>query len=399
MIARTFQRYIPLSAIALASAAFLSLGGCSKGGPEAHAATEGGAPPPPPVSVAAVVAKSVVEHQEFSGRIEAVDSAEIRARVGGTIESVHFKSGALVKKGDVLFIIDQRPYQAEAQRSVAAAASSRARADLAAKELERSKRLLADNAIAQRDFDERAASQRQLEAAAKADEAAATSANLNLQYATIRAPFDGRVGKAEVTVGNLVDASRVLTTLVSIQPVYVSFDADEATYLALGPGARNNPAGVQVNAGLTNEQGYPHAGRLEFVDNRIDPATGSVRMRAIVDNKERLLTPGLYARVQVGASNGGAAVPLINDVAVGTDQNRKYVYVIGADNKAEYRVVQLGPVVDGLRVVRGGLKDGERIVVAGLQRVRPGAPVTPQAVPMSGAASAAAAGGAPAAAQ
>ena len=338
-----------------------------------------------------MLARHVVEQNEFSGRIEAVESAQIRARVRGTIEAVHFKPGSLVKKGELLFVIDPREYQAEVQRSEAAVAGSQARAELARLELERSKRLLADNAISQRDFDERASSARQLDATARAEQAALAVARLNLDHATVRAPFDGRIGKAEVTVGNLVDGNVVLTSLVSIQPVYVSFDSDEATYLALGTSARGGAAAVKVRMGLANETGYPHEGRLDFVDNRLDPASSSVRMRAVLDNRNGVLTPGLFARVQMGAEAAGGDAILINEAAVGTDQDRKYVVVIDADNKAEYRVVQLGPLVDGLRVARSGLKPGERIVVNGLQRVRPGAPVAPQLVPMVTAAGAAAA--------
>lgn len=374
--------------LTLASVLVLSLAGCTGGG-EAQAAAPAGAPPAPPVSVAAVVSKKVLELQEFSGRIEAVESAQIRARVPGIIDAVKFKPGALVKKGDVLFVIDPRSYQAEAARLEAAVASSRAKAEHAAAELERSKLLKADNAISARDFEERAANARQLAANAKADEASLAVARLNLDYAVVRAPISGRIGKAEVTEGNLVDSSVVLTSIVSIDPVYVSFDGDEATFLQLGALARQGAAGVKVQMGLANEAGFPHEGKLDFVDNRIDPVSGTVRMRAVLRNGDAALTPGLFARVQVGSDSGKGDALLINDTAIGTDQNRKYVYVVGADNKAEYRVVQLGPLVDGLRVARSGLKPGERIVVNGLQRVRPGAPIAPEVVPMATAAASA----------
>jgi multidrug efflux system membrane fusion protein len=378
---RALPLNLSLTLVALASAALLTLAGCSPG-TDAHA--QGAAPPPPPVSVAQVESRQVTEQQEFSGRIEAVESAQIRARVGGVIDAIRFKPGSMVKKGDVLFVIDPRSYQADVAKLEAAVAGSRARADLAGTERERSQRLLADNAIAQRDFDERSANARQLDANARADQAALQVARLNLEHSVVRAPFAGRVGKAEVTTGNLIDSAVVLTTLVSISPVYVSFDGDEATYLALGTAARGGEKAVKVNAGLANETGFPHTGRLDFVDNRIDPASGTLRMRALLDNPNGALTPGLYARVQVGtASATGGDTVLIHDAAIGTDQNRKYVYVVGADNKAEYRVVQLGPLVDGLRVARSGLKPGERIVVNGLQRVRPGAPITPEVVAMA----------------
>jgi multidrug efflux system membrane fusion protein len=375
-------------ALTLASAVLLLLAGCSGGG-EAQAAAPTGAPPAPPVSVAAVVSRKVVELQEFSGRIEAVESAEIRARVPGTIEAVKFKPGAMVNKGDALFVIDPRSYQAEVARLEAAVASARAKAEHAAAEFERSKLLKADNAISQRDFDERSSNARQLAANAKADEAALATAKLSLEFSVVRAPISGRIGKAEVTVGNLVDSSVVLTSIVSLDPVYVSFDGDEATFLQVGALARKGGPGVKVQAGLAHETGYPHEGKLDFVDNRIDPVSGTVRMRAVLRNADAALAPGLFARVQVGAEAGKGEALLVNDTAIGTDQNRKYVYVVGADNKAEYRVVTLGPLVDGLRVARSGLKPGERIVVNGLQRVRPGAPIAPEVVPMTTAAASA----------
>jgi len=379
MTDRPISLALTITSLALASAGMLTLGACSKG-IDAQAQT---APPPPPVSVAAVVAKKVTELNEFSGRIEAVESAQIRARVRGTVEAIHFKPGSMVKKGDLLFTIDPRAYHAEMLRGEASAAAAAAKAELARTELERSKRLLADNAIAQRDYDERAANARQLDAAARAEVAALASAKLNVEYSAVRAPFSGRIGKAEVTIGNLVDGNIVLTSLVSVDPVYVAFDGDEGTYLALGPAARGGAEAVKVRLGLANETGFPREGRLDFVDNRIDPTSSSVRMRAVVDNKNGTLTPGLFARVQIGAEANSTAAVLINDTAIGTDQNRKYVYVLGEGNKAEYRVVVLGQSIDGLRVARTGLKPGDKIVVNGLQRVRPGAPVTPQEVPMA----------------
>lgn len=383
---------IPYSSLSLAAMAVLSmlLSGCGKE-QEAHAAAGAGAPPAMPVSVAEVIERAVAEQREFSGLIEAIDRAELRPRVAGTIDSVNLKPGALVKKGDVLFVIDPRPYRAEAARAEAAVAGSQAKADLAKTELERSKKLLADNAIAQRDYDERAANLRQLDAAARADQAALQTARLNLEWTTIRAPFDGRVGKAEATVGNLVDGNTVLTTVVSASPMYVSFNGDEATYLQLGKQARSNPGSMKLQVGLANEKGFPHEGKLEFVDNRVDPQAGSVRMRGLIDNKDGLLTPGLFARVKVGTpSTTGAQSALVAERAIGTDQNRKFVFVINDKNQAEYRPIQLGTQVGSLRVVSSGLKAGERIVVDGLQRVRPGAPVAPQVVAMDAPASSAA---------
>lgn len=372
-----------LSAL-LAALAFgaLVLSGCGEE-QKAQAAQGAGAPPAMPVTAAAVIARQVADEREFSGLVEAIDSAQIRPRVAGTIDRVLLKPGSLVRKGDVLFVIDQRAYQAEVARAEAAAANSRAKLELARTEQARSKRLLAENAIAQRDYDERSSNVQQLDAAARADQAALQTARLNLEWTTVRAPFDGRVGKAEVTVGNLVDGNTVLTSVVSANPMYVSFNGDESTYLQLGKLARSKPSALTVRIGLANEQGFPHEGRLEFVDNQIDPQAGSVRMRAVIDNKDGLLTPGLFAKVQIGADiTGGAPSALVAERAIGTDQNRKFVYVLGANNQAEYRPVQLGNTVGSLRVVTAGLKAGDRVVVDGLQRVRPGAPVAPQMVPM-----------------
>lgn len=348
-----------------------------------------------PVSVATVIARAVQQEREFSGQIEAIERAQLRPRVSGYIDSVRFKPGSLVRKGDVLFVIDPRPYQAEVARLEAAAASARVKAEQANSELQRAKRLLADNAIAQREHDERASTARQLEAAAQSDTAALQTARLNLEWTSIRAPFDGRVGKAEVTTGNLVDGSTVLTSLVSASPVYVSFNGDEATYLQLGKLARSNPGALKIRVGLANEQAFPHEGRLEFVDNQIDPQAGSVRLRAVIDNQDGLFTPGLFAKVQLATgSSDGAPSTLVLERAIGTDQNRKFVFVVGANKQAEYRPVQLGTTVGSLRVVTAGLKVGEQVIVDGLQRVRPGAPLAPEVVPMepvSGAASAASA--------
>lgn len=382
---RKQTRHLPSAAVLAAaiatSVALVALSGCSDSNAQAPAA----AAAPPPVSVAAALQKEIVETQEFSGRIEAVDRAEIRARVSGTIDAVRFSPGAEVKKGDVLVVIDPRPYRAEAERADAAAASAAARAELAKTELERSNRLMADNAIAKRDNDERVAAAKQLAADARAARAAADAARLNLEFTTVRAPITGRVSKAEVTVGNLIDPTVVLTSVVSSNPIYASFEGDEQTFARLGGPAR--ALQTTVGVGLVGEDGFPHQGKLEFIDNRVNPATGSVRMRALLDNKDGLLAEGRFARVSIGGGNQSKPAVLISDRAVGTDQDRKFVYVVtpaadGKGYKADYRAVRLGPVVDGYRVVRSGLKSGEKVVVNGLQRVRPGAPITPQDVTM-----------------
>lgn len=367
------------AAMALAGLAAFGLTGCddATGKTESPAAAGGG----PPISAATVVEKTITETQEFSGRLEAVEQVQIRPRVGGFITAINFKPGSQVKKGDVLFVIDARPYQAEANRAEAAAGSARAKAELAKLELTRAEKLLADKAIAQREYDERASNQKQLDADARAAQAQYEAAKLNLAYTRVESPINGRVSKAEITLGNLVDASAVLTSVVSLENIYASFDGDEDTYLRVGAAAhKGEPAIVKI--GLANETGFPHEGKLEFVDNQLDPRSGSVRMRATLANKDGSLVPGLFARVQLAGTTGAKSTLLINERAVSTDQSRKFVFVVGAGNKAEYRAVTLGPQVDGLRVVREGLKPGEKIVINGLQRVRPGAPITPTVVAM-----------------
>jgi multidrug efflux system membrane fusion protein len=371
-------RALPLLvALATAGLAAATLAGCGD-------ATGKTAPPQateaPPVSAAPVLEKAVAETQEFSGRLEAIDVVQIRPRVSGFITAVNFKPGAEVKKGDVLFEIDPRPFQAEADRAEAASSAARAKADLARLELARAERLLTDHAIAQREYDERAAGQKELEAGARAARAQAEAAKLNLSYTRVTAPINGRVSKAEITLGNLVDPSAVLSSIVSQDRIYASFDGDESTYLRVAKRARGG-APIAVRVGLADEDGFPHEGKLEFVDNQLDTRSGSVRLRAVFANADRSMAPGLFARVQIGGGDLRKEL-LISDRAVGTDQSHKFVFVVDADGKAERREVSLGPVVDGLRVVRDGLKPGEKIVVNGLQRVKPGAPIKAQSVPM-----------------
>ncbi|GJI99016.1 MexE family multidrug efflux RND transporter periplasmic adaptor subunit [Duganella caerulea] len=367
------------AAMALAGLAAFGLSGCDDAtGKTAEAPAAAGGPP---ISAAVVVEKTITETQEFSGRLEAIEQVQIRPRVGGFITAINFKPGSEVKKGEVLFVIDPRPFQAEANRAEAAAGSARAKAELAKVELVRAEKLLADKAIAQREYDATASNLKQLDADARAAQALYEAAKLNLSYTQVTSPINGRVSKAEITLGNLVDASAILTSVVSLEHIYASFDGDEDTYLRVGAAAhQGKPATVKI--GLANETGFPHEGKLEFVDNQLDPRSGSVRMRATFSNADGALVPGLFARVQLTGSTGAKTALMINDRAISTDQNRKYVFVVDKDNKAEYRPVVLGPAIDGLRVVREGLKPGEKIVVNGLQRVRPGAPITPTVVAM-----------------
>jgi multidrug efflux system membrane fusion protein len=371
-----------LAALAVGGLAAAILAGCDIANGKTPAAES--APPGAPITAARVIERAITETQEFSGRTESIERVEIRSRVGGYIDSVNFQPGAKVHKGQLLFQIDPRPYQAEANRAEAAANAAKAKAELARLELSRAERLLADKAIAQREYDERASSLKELEANARAALAQYDTARLNLGYTRIIAPIDGRASKAEITAGNLIDASAILSSVVSDARIYASFDGDESTYLRVGAQAHGGRP-VKVRIGLASETGFPHEGQLEFVDNRLDVQTGAVRMRAVFANADNLLVPGLFARVQLDTGSGGkdkANAMLIDERAVGTDQNRKFVYVVTADSKAEYRQVTLGEAAEGLRIVRSGLKAGETIVVNGLQRVHPGAPLAPQLVAM-----------------
>jgi multidrug efflux system membrane fusion protein len=386
----TYSFGYDLRVAALALAATLALAGCGDGNGDAKA--QAGPPPAPPVSVAAAIEKSVIESDEFPGRVEAIDSVEVRARINGYLQSIHFKPGAEVKKGDLLFQIDARAFEAQVAAAESQVTAARSQLDLARIELKRNEEMWADRATSKREFDDAMTRVRTLESQLKANEAALMTARLNLGYTRITAPISGRAGKAEITVGNLVQGemppSPVLTTVVSTNPVYVSFQADEGAYLkyiaaARGAGVEGSrKAALAVSVGLADEDGFPHPGTLEFVDNRIDPTSGTVRMRATVDNKSGRFTPGLFARVKLGDSARPRNAVLVADRAIGTDQSRRYVLVIDAESKAVYREVRIGPLVNGLRVIESGLKPGEVIVVNGLQRVRPGAPVTPQTVPM-----------------
>jgi len=343
---------------------------------------------PPQVTVAQVLSKPVTEFDDFTGRFEAIDRVEIRPRVSGYISSVNFTEGSEVKKGDVLFVIDQRPYAADLKHAQAQFAQAKSALALARSEKARAVNLLAQHAISQEEFDTRASGDEQAEANVQLAQAALDTAELNMTFTKVTAPISGRISRANVTLGNLVASGQTqLTTLVSLDPIYVRFDGDEQAYLRYQKAAKDRAADGAKEAlspvlvGLADEAGYPHSGVMVFVDNEVDPQTGTIRTRARLDNRDRAFTPGLFARVRLLGDKKYEAL-LINDSAIGTDQTVKYVLVVGADNKVEYRPVKLGPVIDGLRVVREGLKVNDTIVVNGLQRVRPGSPVTPQRVAM-----------------
>jgi multidrug efflux system membrane fusion protein len=341
-----------------------------------------------PVSVAVVERRETTLWSEFSGRVEAVGRVEIRPRVAGAIVAVHFREGALVHKGDPLFTVDPAPYAAEVQRAEAQLATAQAQLVLAAKEQARAQQLVTTSAIPQRDLDQRVSSYAAAEAGIRSAEAQLAIARLNLGWTEVRAPIDGRIGRVEVTPGNLVPAgptAPVLTTLVSVDPVYASFEADEQTVgrALAGLSAGEGVDAIPVALGTLASNGTPVQGRLQFVDNVVDARSGTVRVRAVFSNPGGALIPGQFARMRLGQPKPEPVIA-ITERAIGTDQDRRYVMVVDADNKAASRTVQLGGVVEGLRIVTAGLKGGERIVVNGLQRIRPGAAVAPKVVAMDG---------------
>jgi len=356
------------------------LTGCGQAGSDAKASQGAG---PPPVSVVPVTRRTVQEFDEFTGRLEAVDTVDVRARVAGTLDKVHFRDGQMVKKGDVLFTIDPRPFATEVARLEARIATARTQAELAKSELARAEKLLPTQAISVQEVDQLRAAMHSGDTAVQAAQAELNTAKLNLSFTRISAPIDGRLSRTTVTAGNLVNVGDpVLTTIVSMGRMYAYFDASEATYLkyvraareGTRPSSRDTPNPVLM--GLSNEEGFPHQGSMDFVDNRLNPATGSMRGRAVFDNANAQLTPGLSARIKLIGS-GSYEATLVPDRAISTDQTRKVVMVVGTNNVVESREVKTAALIDGMRVV-SGVKPGEHIIVDGLQRAFPGAPVTPQ---------------------
>jgi membrane fusion protein, multidrug efflux system len=345
-----------------------------------------------PVSVAVVEQRDVALWDEFSGRLEAVERVEVRSRVAGAIKAVHFREGALVKEGDQLITIDPEPYAAEVDRAKAQVLAAEARLAYAQKEQERARRLQQANsgAISESNVDQRVGAYREAEGNLRAAQAALQAAQLNLDYTEVRAPVAGRVGKLEITVGNLIAAgpgSPLLTTLVSVDPIYASFNADEEVVAralrALGSNAHMQVDRIPVQMVTATSNGSAFEGHLQLIDNQVDAKSGTVRVRAVFGNADGSLFPGQFARVRMGQPKTEPAL-MVNERAIGTDQNKKYVMVVGDDNKAAYREVTLGVFVDGMRRVTSGLTAGERIVVNGLQRVRPGALLAPKLVSMTG---------------
>lgn len=342
-------------------------------------------PPPPEVTIEPARGEQINEWDAFTGRMEAVDSVEIRARVSGYLTEVRFKEGSVVSKGDVLFVIDQRPYQNEVARTESSLAQAKAQLEQADNDFKRAQALIKSHNISQETYEARATSAAASAASVQAAAAEVAQARLNLEFTEVKSPVDGRTSRAQVTVGNLVTAdSTLLTTVVSQDPIYVYFDADERSllkYMAMvREGTRENvrETEIPVQLGLANEDGYPHKGMIDFVDNAIDPVTGTMRARGRFDNGAHYFTPGMFARVRVQGDKPYPGV-LVRDMAIGFDQSQKYVMVVNSKNVAEYRVVETGPLQDGgMRVIRKGLNPGENVIVNGLQRVRPGVTVKPQ---------------------
>jgi RND family efflux transporter MFP subunit len=354
------------SLTALAAAAVLAACGAQ--------AKQEAAPPPAQVTVTAVAFKSLRQWDDFTGRLEAIDTVEIRPRVGGYVDGARFQEGARVSKGQVLFQIDPRPFQAEANRAAAEVARAKAQWDLTIVNRERGRRLIEQNALAQSEFDRLSSEEKAAQASLAAANAALQTARLNLEFTRVVSPIDGRVSKALITRGNLVTQADLLTTVVSDTPIYAAFNADEQTFLKYAAAERGKQSPVYM--GLMTEDGYPHQGKLTFIDNAMDAKSGTISGRAIFANGDGRFTPGLFARIRL-VSDASQTVALAPDRAVATDLGKRFVVVVGKDNKAEYRPVEIGPLAGNLRIIRQGLKPGDRVIVGGLQKVKPGDTVNP----------------------
>ena len=362
------------------------LAGCDNG------VAQNAAPQAPAVSAADVVVKPVSQWDSFNGRIEAVESVQLRPRVSGYIDKVNYTDGQEVKKGEVLFTIDDRTYRAALEQAQAELSRSKTQASLARSEAGRTDKLVNTNVVSREEWEQRRSAAVQAQADMRAAQAAVDAAQLNLDFTKVIAPIDGRASRALITSGNLVtagDSASVLTTLVSQKTVYVYFDVDESTYLHYqnlarsGQGASSSHLALPVEIGLVGEEGYPHQGKVDFLDNQLTPSTGTIRMRAVLDNAQRLFTPGLFARVRLPGSAEFSAM-LIDDKAVLTDQDRKYVYIVDKDGKAQRRDITPGRLAAGLRIVQQGLNPGDKVIVDGLQKVfMLGMPVNAKTVAMT----------------
>lgn len=346
----------------------------------------GSAPPPPSVTVAHPVQKVITEWDEFTGRFAAVESVEVRARVSGFIDSVHFKEGQIVKQGDLLFIIDPRPYRNAVDQAKADVERAKARLEIASLDVQRAAPLVRSQSVTEREFDTRRSTERDAAAQVASAEAARKQAELNLEWTEVRAPISGRISDKRVDPGNLITGgstgATLLTVIVSIDPIHFVFDGAEADFLrylrlaAAGTRASSRDVQNPVLVRLADETDYKHQGRMNFVDNALNPRTGTIRGRAVFDNKDGFLTPGFFGRLRLFGGEHEAL--LLPDSAILSDQSRRIVFTVAEDGTVGTNLVELGPIVDGLRVIRSGIVSTDRIVIEGLQRARPGQKVTPE---------------------
>jgi len=380
-MSRAFSR--ALVAGAALAAAVLALAACGQNAPQ-----QGAGPPPPAVTVAKPTQQTVTDFDEYVGRFLAVNSIEVRARVPGYLEKVHFTDGQIVKEGDLLFTIDRRPFENALEQAKANLAQARANLAYAEADLERGSQLVKERTIAQQAFDQRTQAKRVAEASVAAHEALVRQAELDLQFTELRAPITGRIGDRRVSPGNLIVGgtggnATMLATIVSIDPIRFEFTFDEASYLRYeraaqaGKDVTSREASVPVSLKLIDESEFKHEGRMDFVDNVIDRASGTIRGRAVFANPNSVFTPGMFGRIRVPASAPFKAL-LVPDVALGTDQVRKFVLTVDADGTVRQKYVTLGQLVGPLRVIKDGIAADDRVIVNGLMRARPGQKVTPQ---------------------
>lgn len=385
-LAKFDERFAYAASISLLSLALILLAGCSPSGP-----TENATPAKPNVVSSQPLQQEIVEWDEYTGRLQAVESVEIRSRVSGYLKHVGFKDGSKVKKGDLLFIVDPRPYRARLHQTKAELDRAQSRLELARNDLLRAKRLLKEVAISEEEYDTRSKNLVQAAASVESAKAAMELAQLNVDFTEIRAPIAGRISRKLITEGNLVTAdSTILATIVSVDPIYVYLDADERSVLKYRrlsiEGKRESARDTQIvlEMALIDEPGFPHSGYIDYVDPEVNPETGTTRARGVFANPNDLLGPGMFARVRVPGSGRYQAL-LISDRAIAMDQGRQYVMVVNSENRAEYRPIETGPLHDGFRVVRSGIKPQDWVIVNGLQFVRPGVEVEASRVSMASA--------------